>query len=75
VPRPVPEVVGILEGALYQARKGNIRSIFVLAQDRAGDYIAAYETDDLDDMLYELGSEIILARIASKRIEAAAREQ
>lgn len=67
MPRPVAAVVDILEGALHQARQGNIRTLFILAQDADGEYAPAYETNDLDDLLYELGTEILRARIDSSR--------
>ena len=61
--KPVPEVLGILEGAREQARAGEIREVFLLARMSDGEYVSAYETNDLDDMLYELGSEIIRCRL------------
>ncbi|MBO9717507.1 MAG: hypothetical protein J7507_12045 [Pseudoxanthomonas sp.] len=62
MPRPVQDVVEILEGALYQARLGNLTDVFVLARDTAGEWDSDYYAGDVPDMLYELGSEIIRAR-------------
>lgn len=74
MPRPVAAIVDILEGALCQARRGNIQSLFILARDSEGDYAPAYETNDLDDLLYELGSEILRARIETARRDSAAND-
>jgi len=57
--KPNPEVLGIVEGLAPQVRSGDVRAIYVLARLADGSYAHSYYTDDIDDMRYELGSEVM----------------
>lgn len=57
-----PVLIGMLESALVAARQGRITEFFLMV--RAPDYDMAYDycVDDLDDLLFELGTVILKER-------------
>lgn len=57
--KPVPEVVGVTDGLMPQVSSGDVRAIFVLVRMADGSYWSDYATDDIADMRYELGSEVM----------------
>lgn len=61
MPRPKVnyDLIGVLQGLLRAARAGDICDAFVLFRDSDGDYDSTYTNDDLDDMLFQLGTERI----------------
>ena len=64
MPKPVREIVDMLEAMLVEARAGYITDLFMLCRGPGGEYADEYKTNDVDDMLYELGSVILRERAA-----------
>jgi hypothetical protein len=54
MPRPVPEVVAVLEAWLAEARSGEVRSVFVLGQGTDGEWDEGFTVKDSDDLILEL---------------------
>lgn len=61
-PKPVPAVVAILRGALEAAESGEITGVFLLQRHREGAYDSELFTTDLDDLAFQLRSEVMRLR-------------
>lgn len=57
-----PDVVALLEDYLEQAKSGRIVGVLIFAFDHEGGTLYDYDVPDGDDLLYELGSFILLER-------------
>lgn len=57
--------IDLLTGLLDDAKAGNLNRIFVVFRDGDGDYTHDYATDDLDDLILQVRTEIIVAQIES----------
>lgn len=68
MPKPNPEAVALLQSLLDDARKGLLQDVFVLLRAIDGSYGYEYTTQDAGDMLYELGTVILLERSAERSI-------
>lgn len=55
--------IDLLAGLLDDAKAGNLNRIFVVFRDGDGDYSHDYATDDLDDLILQVRTEIIVAQI------------
>jgi len=70
VPRPKRNraVIALLESLLADALAGDIKGdVFIVFRDSEGEFTHAYETDDLDDLLFQVGTEHMSARIDAMR--------
>jgi len=65
--RPNPETVALLRELTRDAEKGEIQDVFVQFRCRDGGYDHSFTTTDPADMLYELGTVILLERSAGPR--------
>lgn len=63
--RPDLDTVALLREALEAAERGELQDVFLLSRDDAGEWDSSYNTDDLPDLLYELGTVILTERSAS----------
>lgn len=65
--RPNSATVALLQSLLADARKGEVQEVFVHYRydDGVTDY--EYTHDDVPDLLYELGSAILLEKSAAAR--------
>lgn len=55
--------IDLLAGMLTLARAGEIDRLFVVFRDGDGDYTHDYSTDDLDDLILQVRTEVIVAQI------------
>lgn len=55
--------IDLLSGMLTLARAGEIDRLFVVFRDGDGDYTHDYATDDLDDLILQVRTEVIVAQI------------
>lgn len=73
--RPNDDTVALLTELLDAAKRGELQDIFAVYRRGDGQYDSCFNTNDLDDLLYEVGGEVIRARSAAQRADAAARRQ
>ncbi|QQP96533.1 hypothetical protein [Lysobacter enzymogenes] len=66
-------VVEILETMLAAAKAGHVSALWVVYRMGEEDYDSAYETNDLDDMLVQVRTEIINTQSALGALHAAPR--
>jgi hypothetical protein len=55
--------IDLLTGMLAEAKAGNLDRLFVVFRDGDGDYTHDYSTDDLDDLILQVRTEVIVAQI------------
>jgi hypothetical protein len=67
MPRAAPEVVDILTRWLDAAKRGEIVDVFVVGRGPGGDYTDDYAVSDVPDMLIEVRSASIRARVEQCR--------
>lgn len=64
------DLVASLEVMLDDARSGEIVGLFVVTRSANGEYSCCYHTDDLEDLLVQVRTEVIHAQV-----DAAAADQ
>lgn len=67
--QPVPEVIAILTDLLNAAEKGVITDVFVVYREGGGEYGSAFWTDDVDDLLVQIGTEQLCIRACVERAD------
>lgn len=65
MPRPVPEVVAVLEDALAAARRGEIVALAYAGLDPAGEWIEDWCAADLGALTFALRGTVIRMRMAA----------
>ena len=55
--------IDLLRDLLAEADAGRLDRIFVVFRDGEGDYTHDYATDDLDDLILQVRTEVIVAQI------------
>lgn len=66
------DLVASLEVMLEDARAGEIVGLFVVTRDSNGEYSCCYHTDDLEDLLLQVRTEVIRAQTMNDAAERAA---
>lgn len=57
------DLVASLEVMLDDARSGEIVGLFVVTRSADGEYSCCYQTEDLDDLLLQVRTEVIRAQV------------
>lgn len=57
------DLVASLEVMLEDARDGEIVGLFVVTRSANGDYSCCYHTDDLEDLLVQVRTEVIRTQV------------
>lgn len=52
--KPIPEIVRLLDLALSEARKGNVREAFVMVKRPDGEWESDWNVTDTDELAVEL---------------------
>ena len=65
MPRPVPEVVDLLEEMLAGAKRGEIVAVAVAGLDPAGEWIEDWCAADLGALVFALRGTVIRMRMAA----------
>lgn len=60
------DVVAMLESLLDDARNGDITDFFIVIRDDRGLYDSLFCANDLDDLILQVRTEVILAQIPPK---------
>lgn len=66
MPRPVPEVVELLEGMLAEAKRGGLVSVAVVGLDPAGEWIEDWHAPDVGALVYAVRGTVIRMRLAAE---------
>lgn len=77
MPRPKRNraVIALLESLLADALAGDIKGdIFIVFRDSEGEFTHAYDTDDLDDLLHQVQTERMTARIEAARADRSTKQ-
>lgn len=66
------ELAAMLDSLADDARSGEIVGLFVVTRSANGDYSCCYHTDDLEDLLVQVRTEVIHAQTMNDAVEQAA---